>query len=89
MRVVRGLSGVVAGGTAVLAATVLGAGILGARKGFPGPGVGVIAWHIAAAVLAVGVQVYADRRRTWGATLVGAVIVLATVAALLWTQWWD
>lgn len=89
MRWLRGLSGIVAGGTAALAAVVTGAAVIGAEKGFPGPGFVVVAWHVAAAGLAVAAQVYADRRRTAWVDCGVALVVFATAGALLWTQWWD
>ncbi|MFI6868639.1 hypothetical protein [Nocardia sp. NPDC050406] len=89
MRWLRGLSGIVAGATAVLAAVVLGAAVIGVRKGFPGPGFAVVAWHVTAAVVVVAAQVYADRRRTAWVDCGVAVAVFAVTATLLWTQWWD
>ncbi|GAP33383.1 hypothetical protein, partial [Nocardia seriolae] len=63
MKSVRGLSGIVAGGTAVLAATVAVAAITGVRRGFPGPGWLDVTWHVAAALAVVTAQIYADRRQ--------------------------
>ena len=62
MRVVRALSGIVAGGMVALAATVIGATIIGARRGFPGPGTADVAWHVGAAIVVVAAQIYSDRR---------------------------
>lgn len=84
----RAVSGVVTGGLIVLAAVVIGAAVLGDERGYPGPGAESIGWHVTAAVVAVGAQVYADRRRgvsSWLASLV----VLAIAGLLLWTQWWS
>lgn len=89
MRLLRGLSGIVAGGMAALAAVVTGAAIIGAEKRFPGPGVAVVAWHVGAAVVAVTAQVFADRRRSGWVDLGVALLVFVTAGALLWTQWWD
>lgn len=87
MRLVRGISGTAAAGLVLLALVVVGAAMLGARRGFPGPGAESVAWHIAVAVTAVVAQAYSDRRRG-GASLVAATVVLGAGATLLWTQWW-
>ncbi|MFC6013932.1 hypothetical protein [Nocardia lasii] len=87
MTLVRGLSGVVAGGVVVLLCVVLGAAVLGARRDFPGPGVESLSWHVVAAVVAVTAQVFADRRRGIAA-LAGSAVVMITAGVLLWTQWW-
>ncbi|QLY32820.1 hypothetical protein [Nocardia huaxiensis] len=88
MRVIRGLGGVIAAGTVVLALVVVGAAILGVRRGFPGPGVADVAWHVAAAALVLSAQIFADRRRGM-ASFCGAVVVFAVAGGLLWTQWWN
>lgn len=58
MRVVRALSGTVAAGLVVLAAVVVGAAVLGVRRGFPGPGASSVGWHIGMAALALGAQIF-------------------------------
>lgn len=87
MRLVRGISGTAAAGLVLLALVVVGAAVIGDRRGFPGPGAESVAWHIVVAMTAVVVQSYSDRRRG-GASLVAAVVVLGAGAILLWTQWW-
>lgn len=87
MKVVRGISGSIAAGLVVLACVVVGAAVIGARRGFPGPGTESVGWHLVIAVSAVAVQAYSDRKRGV-ATVVAAVFVLAAATVLLWTQWW-
>ncbi|MGA9870329.1 MAG: hypothetical protein WBQ44_04160 [Rhodococcus sp. (in: high G+C Gram-positive bacteria)] len=84
----RALSGAVTAGLVVLAAVVAGAQYLGAERGFPGPGTVSVAAHIAAAVLAVVVQHFADHRRRATAVL-ASVLVIVIAGVLLWTQWWN
>ncbi|MGV9414690.1 hypothetical protein ACWDOP_32710 [Nocardia sp. NPDC003693] len=88
MKVLRGLSGIVAGGTVVLAATVVGAEIVGARRGFPGPGAADVAWHVVAAIAVVAAQIYSDRR-SGSAAFFGSVVVFLLAGYLLWAQWWN
>lgn len=87
MKLVRGISGTAAAGLVLLALVVVGAAVIGDRRGFPGPGAESVAWHIAVAVTSVVAQVYSDRRRG-GASFGAAVVVLGAGATLLWTQWW-
>lgn len=87
MKLVRGLSGTVAAGLLVLACVVAGAALIGARRGFPGPGAESVAVHIVVAVLALAAQIYSDRRRGTASLVVAALIIGAAVV-LLWTQWW-
>lgn len=87
MRLVRGLSGVAAAGLVLLAVVVVGAEIVGERRGFPGPGAESVAWHVVVAVIAVVAQAYSDRVRG-AASLGAAAVVLGSGAILLWTQWW-
>jgi hypothetical protein len=82
----RGLSGVVTAGLVVLAGAVVGASILAGDR--PGPGAGAITGHIAVAVLAVILQVVAERRRGAGAIL-AALATLPLAAATLWFWWWS
>lgn len=88
MRFVRGLSGVVAGGTVVGMLIVVGAAVLAERRGFPGPGGESVAWHVAAATVALAAQIYADRHRAVAA-LTGSITVFLAAGLLLWTQWWS
>ncbi|MFB7876015.1 MULTISPECIES: hypothetical protein [unclassified Nocardia] len=87
MTLLRGISGVVAGGVVVLLCVVIGAAVMGARRDFPGPGAASLGWHVVAAVVVVGAQLVADRGRG-PAALSGSAIVLVTTGVLLWTQWW-
>ncbi|MGW5109500.1 hypothetical protein [Nocardia sp. NPDC004123] len=88
MKVVRGLSGVVAGGTLVLAATVVTTAIIGARRGFPGPGWAAVTWHVTAAASVLAAQIYADRHRGFAAFF-GCLVVFVIAGYLLWAQWWN
>lgn len=81
------LSGTLAAGTVLLALLVIGAAFIGSRRGFPGPGAESVIWHIAVAVIAVGAQMVADRRRGLTALSGSAVVFLAS-GLLIWTQWW-
>ncbi|MBF6350737.1 MULTISPECIES: hypothetical protein [Nocardia] len=88
MKLVRAISGSLAAGLVVLACVVVGAAMIGARRGFPGPGAESVGWHIAVAATAVAAQIYSDRKRGT-ATFVVAAFVLGAAALLLWTQWWN
>ncbi|NKY85930.1 hypothetical protein [Nocardia veterana] len=88
MRVVRALSGTVAAGVVVLAIVVVGAAIVGARRGFPGPGPSSVGWHIGMAALALGAQIFSDRRRGFPAFF-GSMVVFVAAGYLLVTQWWN
>ncbi|MRH91159.1 hypothetical protein GFY24_27590 [Nocardia sp. SYP-A9097] len=88
MKVIRGLSGIVAGGTVVLVATVVGAAITGAQRGFPGPGASDVAWHVGAALLVSAAQIFADRRQGI-ASFFGCAVVFLIAGSLLWAQWWN
>ncbi|MFI9636425.1 hypothetical protein ACIHAX_27405 [Nocardia sp. NPDC051929] len=84
----RGLSGVVAGGVVVGMLVVVGAAVIAQRRGFPGPGAESVAWHVAAAVVALAAQIYSDRHRG-SAAFTGSMIVFLAAGLLLWTQWWS
>ncbi|MFD8249402.1 hypothetical protein [Nocardia sp. NPDC059691] len=88
MRFVRGLSGIVAGGVVVGMLVVVGAAVIAQRRGFPGPGAESVAWHVAAAVVALVAQIYSDRHRG-SAAFTGSMIVFLAAGLLLWTQWWS
>ncbi|MEU4345069.1 hypothetical protein AB0H00_28085 [Nocardia sp. NPDC023852] len=88
MRVVRGLSGIVAAGTFVLMLVVVGASVIADRRGFPGPGGESVAWHAVIAAIVVAAQMYSDRRRGFAA-LSGSALVFVMAGVLLWTQWWS
>lgn len=87
MRAVRALSGAVAAGLVVLALVVSVTAILGAERGFPGPGGSSVGWHIAVAVVALGAQFFSDRRRGIPAFF-ASLVVFVVAAYLLITQWW-
>ncbi|WP_280263604.1 hypothetical protein [Nocardia wallacei] len=88
MRLLRALSGIVAGGLVVLTAVLIGAEFVGQRRGFPGPGTATLAWHIALSAVAVAAQIFADRRRGFTA-FSGSVVVFVAAGYLLVTQWWN
>ncbi|WP_024799953.1 hypothetical protein [Nocardia sp. BMG51109] len=88
MRLLRALSGIVAGGLVVLTAVLVGAEFMGGRRGFPGPGTGMLAWHIGLTVAAVVGQVFSDRRRGFAA-FSGSLVVFVAAGYLLVTQWWN
>jgi hypothetical protein len=88
VRLVRGLSGIVAGGTVVGTLVVVGAAVVADRRGFPGPGGESVAWHVATAVVALAAQIYSDRHRG-SAAFIGSTVVFLAAGLLLWTQWWS
>ncbi|WP_280373693.1 hypothetical protein [Nocardia wallacei] len=69
MKVLRAVSGVVAGGLVMLTLVLFGAAFMGDRRGFPGPGTEMLAWHIGLALMAVAAQIFADRSRGLGGVL--------------------
>ena len=86
IRLLRGFSGVLAGGLVALAVTLVVAGIVAQQRDVPGPGVVAIACHALAAVVAVLVQRRADRAA--GPAAVGAALgVVALTAVVLGAQW--
>lgn len=86
-RVVRGLSGMVAGGLVALAIAVCVAQWLSSMSGRPGPGMVTVAGHVAAALAAVGLQLVAERTLGRNAALASwAVLVLAV--GILRFGWW-
>ncbi|WP_084511024.1 hypothetical protein [Nocardia lijiangensis] len=87
MRYLRALSGVVAAGTVLLTLVVVGAAVIGAQRGFPGPGAESVTWHLVASVTVLGAQIFSDRHRGFLAFSGSAVVFLVT-GILLWTQWW-
>ncbi|MQY19896.1 hypothetical protein [Nocardia macrotermitis] len=88
VRFVRGVSGVVAAGMVVLALVVAGSAVLGDARGYPGPGMKMVGWHVGLAVVAMVGQVFADRRRGLAA-FSGSVVVFVAAGYLLVTQWWN
>ncbi|TQM38641.1 hypothetical protein [Pseudonocardia cypriaca] len=86
IRVLRGFSGVLAGGLVALAVALLVAGIAAQQRAVPGPGIVAIAGHAVAAAVAVLVQRRADR--TAGLAAVGAACgVVALTVVVLGVQW--
>ncbi|MBF6327286.1 hypothetical protein [Nocardia transvalensis] len=88
MRVLRAMSGTVAAGMVALTLVVIGAEILGVRRGFPGPGAATVIWHIGLSAAAVAAQIFTDRRRGFAA-FSGSVVVFVAAGYLLVTQWWN
>jgi glucose-6-phosphate-specific signal transduction histidine kinase len=85
-RLLRGLSGLLAGGLVILLVTLGVAWYVADQAGSSGPGAQTLVWHAVAAVAAVIAQRYADRHRdTRGVLAAGAVIVIAAV--LLTVEW--
>jgi hypothetical protein len=66
---------------------VVGTAVTGRLRGFPGPGVATIGWHLTAAVVAVLAQWRADRGAGLRALAAGGLVV-ATAGLVLWSQWW-
>jgi hypothetical protein len=86
VRLLRGVSGVLAGGLVALAAALLVAGIAAQQRAVPGPGALAIGGHVLAAAVAVLVQRRADR--TAGPAAAGAALgVAAITAVVLGVQW--
>lgn len=88
MKVLRAVSGVVAGGLVMLTLVLFGAAFMGDRRGFPGPGAEMLAWHTGLSMVAVIAQIFADRRRGFVAFF-GSVVVFVAAGYLLVTQWWN
>ena len=85
-RVLRGVSGVLAGGLVALLIALTVGWYLSSRTDMPGPGTPTLVWHAVAVVVAVPAQVYADRTAGPRGT-VAALAVIVTAAALLVLQW--
>ena len=86
IRLLRGFSGVLAGGLVALSVALLVAGIMAQQRAVPGPGLLTIAGHAVAAVVAVLVQRRADRAA--GLVAAGAALgVVALTAVVLGVQW--
>jgi hypothetical protein len=83
----RELSGALAVGMSVLAVIVVVFQVLAFFRDMPGPGALTVFGHIAAAVLAVFVQRFADRLTGWAAAL-SVLGVVAVSGAALWLFWW-
>lgn len=85
-RATLGLSGVLAGGLVALAITMCLAQWLASASGYPGPGSGVVAGHVLAALAAAGLQCAAERFHGRMATM-AAWSVVALAVAVLWFGW--
>jgi hypothetical protein len=82
----RSLSGVFAAGMVALVVGLVVAYVVAVREAAPGPGAATTLVHVAAAVVAVVAQVYADRTPgPRGALVATGVIVL--VGAVLTLEW--
>ncbi|HEX2298670.1 MAG TPA: hypothetical protein VHH34_09165, partial [Pseudonocardiaceae bacterium] len=80
LRALRGFSGVLAGGLVVLAVTVAGAQWLIGSAARPGPGTAFVLGHGTAALIAVVLQVVADRSQGARATLAATAVLVLTAA---------
>jgi hypothetical protein len=87
VRVLCGLSGVLAGGIVALAVAVCVAQWLASSSGRPGPGAAAVAGHIVAALAAVALQLAAERSPGRRAALASGSILLL-VTGVLWFGWW-
>ena len=86
VRLLRGFSGVLAGGLVALAVALVVGAVIAQQRAVPGPGALTIAWHAVAAVAAVLVQRRADR--AGGAAATGAALaVVALSVVVLAVQW--
>ncbi len=83
----RELSGALAVGMSVLAVVVVVFQVLAFVRDMPGPGLWTVLGHVAAAVLAVFVQRFADRLTGWAAA-VSVLGVVVVAGAALWLFWW-
>ncbi|WP_199433920.1 hypothetical protein [Qaidamihabitans albus] len=83
----RGLTGSLAAGLVLLALAVAGAQVAGWGSAGTGPGAGWVTGHLAAAVLALVAQRFADRGRGLPAATAGATVLVLT-GAVLWLFWW-
>ncbi|HEY4005247.1 MAG TPA: hypothetical protein VGM60_08705 [Pseudonocardia sp.] len=87
-RVLRGCSGALAAGLAILLVVLLGSWVAAVAAGTPGPGGLVLLGHTAAAGLAGVLQRVADRRRG-PAGLFAAAGVAALTAGVVSVFWWS
>ncbi|MBE9375712.1 hypothetical protein IQ251_14760 [Saccharopolyspora sp. HNM0983] len=83
----RGLSGTLAAGAVVLALGLIGFQIWGSGRGIPGPGLPDVIAQSAVAVLAVGLQRFADRHPDRSGAL-AATGTAALVLGSVWFWWW-
>jgi hypothetical protein len=85
-RLLRGLSGLLAGGLVVLVVVLCVGWVIAVRTGTTGPSASVVVWHVVAAAAAVVGQVYADRHHDVGgaAAAFGVIGVASALVALQW-----
>ncbi|GGM42435.1 hypothetical protein GCM10012275_11780 [Longimycelium tulufanense] len=86
-RWLRGLTGSLALGLGVLATFLVAAQFYAIHNGSIGPGWEVVFGHLAGATVAVVAQRVFDRRRGAFGWL-GALVVVAITAAVLWLGWY-
>jgi hypothetical protein len=82
----RGFSGLLAAGLAVLAVALFVVWFVAARAGSEGPGASTLTWHAVGAVVAVLGQVYADRTPGARGTAAAAGVIAVTLVVLA-AQW--
>lgn len=82
----RGFTGLLAGGLVALVLALGVAWVIAASDNAPGPGIGRMLGHLAAAVVAVAAQRYADRHPDARGVLAALAVLVVTVAllALAW-----
>jgi cobalamin biosynthesis protein CobD/CbiB len=86
MTVLRGFTGLLAGGLVALVLALGVAWVIADAQGAPGPGPVRMVGHLLAAVVAVAAQRYADRHRD-GRGALAAFVVLAVTVAVLAVAW--
>lgn len=87
-RLLRGCSGLLTGGLAILFAVLVGSWVASMVVGTPGPGGSVLLGHLGAVGAAAGLQRVADRRRDrFGVFAAIGVVVIGVLVALVF--WWD
>lgn len=84
--IARGLTGSLAVGLLVLAATLGGVQWWASAQGFFGPGVGFVIGHFVASGAALALQAVADRRRDVTGGLASLGVLVVVLGAL--TYWW-
>lgn len=79
---VQAVSGVLAGGLVALAVALVATWVVATRLGVPGPPVPFLVWHGVAAVVAVVLQVRADRARSTAASAAVAGLAVVVLGGL-------
>ncbi|HEX7302447.1 hypothetical protein [Lentzea sp.] len=85
--ILRAVSGVLAVGLVLLALGNIGVQFYANSRDLPGPGTLSVVAHVVAAVVAVGLQIVADRYADWRAP-VSSFAVLVAAGLTLWFFWW-